>query len=58
MNLHANAKLGLAGRRELVLAIEAGMSLRRPRLPSASRRRPRIVGGTVGATVAGGRGAC
>jgi transposase InsO family protein len=29
MNLHANAKLGLAGRRELVLAIEGGMSLRR-----------------------------
>jgi transposase InsO family protein len=28
MNLHANAKLGLAGRRELVLAVEAGMSLR------------------------------
>jgi transposase InsO family protein len=28
MNLHANAKLGLAGRRELVLAIEAGMSLK------------------------------
>src|SRR5215203_1145732 len=29
MNLHANAKLGLAGRRELVLAIEGGMSLQR-----------------------------
>jgi transposase len=29
MNLHANAKLGLAGRRELVAAIEAGVSLRR-----------------------------
>jgi transposase InsO family protein len=29
MKLHANAKLGLAGRRELVLAIESGMSLRR-----------------------------
>src|SRR3954451_9582678 len=28
MNLHANAKLGLAGRRELVLAIEAGVTLR------------------------------
>ena len=28
MNLHANAKLGLAGRRELVLAIEAGASMR------------------------------
>lgn len=28
MNLHANAKLGLAGRRELVLAIEAGASIR------------------------------
>jgi transposase InsO family protein len=28
MNLHANAKLGLAGRRELVLAIEEGISLR------------------------------
>ena len=28
MNLHANAKLGLAGRRELVLAIEEGLSLR------------------------------
>ncbi|HEX6573009.1 MAG TPA: leucine zipper domain-containing protein [Steroidobacteraceae bacterium] len=28
MELHANAKLGLAGRRELVLAIEAGLSLR------------------------------
>jgi hypothetical protein len=28
MKLHANAKLGLAGRRELVLAIEGGMSLR------------------------------
>jgi transposase InsO family protein len=29
VNLHANAKLGLAGRRELVLAIEEGMSLRK-----------------------------
>jgi transposase InsO family protein len=29
MNLHANAKLGLAGRRELVLAIESGISLKR-----------------------------
>jgi len=28
MNLHANAKLGLAGRRELVLAIESGASIR------------------------------
>jgi len=28
MELHANAKLGLAGRRELVLAIETGMSLK------------------------------
>jgi transposase InsO family protein len=28
MNLHANARLGLAGRRELVLAIEGGMSLK------------------------------
>jgi transposase InsO family protein len=28
MKLHANAKLGLAGRRELVLAIESGMSLK------------------------------
>lgn len=28
MDLHANAKLGLAGRRELVLAIESGASLR------------------------------
>jgi len=28
MNLHANAKLGLAGRRELVRAIEGGLSLR------------------------------
>jgi transposase InsO family protein len=28
MNLHANAKLGLAGRRELVLAIEDGMTLK------------------------------
>jgi transposase InsO family protein len=28
MNLHANAKLGLAGRRQLVLAIEAGASIR------------------------------
>ena len=28
MNLHANAKLGLAGRRELVAAIEAGASMR------------------------------
>ena len=28
MKLHANAKLGLAGRRELVLAIEAGMTLK------------------------------
>jgi transposase InsO family protein len=28
MNLHANAKLGLAGRRELVLAIEKGMTLK------------------------------
>jgi transposase InsO family protein len=29
MNLHANAKLGLAGRRELVLAVEGGMTLKR-----------------------------
>jgi transposase InsO family protein len=29
MNLHANAKLGLAGRRELVAAIESGLSLKR-----------------------------
>jgi transposase InsO family protein len=29
MDLHANAKLGLAGRRELVLAIESGLSLKR-----------------------------
>jgi transposase InsO family protein len=28
MNVHANAKLGLAGRRELVLAIEDGLTLR------------------------------
>ena len=28
MNLHANAKLGLAGRRRLVEAIDAGMTLR------------------------------
>ena len=28
MDLHANAKLGLAGRRELVLAIEQGSSLK------------------------------
>jgi transposase InsO family protein len=28
MNLHANAKLGLAGRRELVIAIERGMTLK------------------------------
>ena len=28
MYLHANAKLGLAGRRELVLAIESGSSMR------------------------------
>jgi len=28
MDLHANAKLGLAGRRELVLAIEGGMTLK------------------------------
>jgi transposase InsO family protein len=29
MNLHANAKLGLAGRLELVLAIESGLTLKR-----------------------------
>ena len=29
MDVHANAKLGLAGRRELVLAIEGGLSLKR-----------------------------
>ncbi len=29
MDLHANAKLGLAGRRELVAAIESGMPLKR-----------------------------
>jgi transposase InsO family protein len=28
MKLHANAKLGLAGRRELVLAVESGMTLK------------------------------
>src|SRR5262245_23549998 len=28
MNLHANAKLGLAGRRELVASIDRGMTLR------------------------------
>jgi len=29
MNLHANAKLGLAGRRQLVLAVDRGLSLKR-----------------------------
>src|SRR4051812_35736255 len=29
MDLHANAKLGLAGRRELVLTVEGGLSLKR-----------------------------
>jgi transposase-like protein len=28
MNLHANAKLGLAGQRELVIAVERGMTLK------------------------------
>ena len=54
MNLHANAKLGLAGRRELVLAIERGLSLKQaaacfqrlagdgaPLVASLARGRPR-----------------
>src|SRR5215207_3387938 len=51
MNLHANAKLGLAGRRELVLAIESGRSQaaladrssrphRQPRRLSAAEEEP------------------
>jgi len=55
MYLHANAKLGLAGRFALVGAIDQGMTLRRPRPPSACRRRRRIVGGTAGSRVAGKR---
>ena len=39
MNLHANAKLGLAGRRELVLAIERGLSLK-----EAAARLQRLAG--------------
>jgi hypothetical protein len=48
MYLHANAKLGLAGRFALVRAVEEGMSLRRPLPPSVSRRRLLIAGGIAG----------
>jgi hypothetical protein len=48
MSFLRTAKLGLAGRYAFVCVIECGMSLKRPRLPSASRRRPLSVGGTAG----------
>ena len=41
-------KLGLAGRLELVGLIERGATMRAARRLSASRRRPRIGGGTAG----------
>ena len=59
MDLHANAKLGLAGRRELVLAIEQGSSLK-----AAANAFQRLAGdgAPLVASLAGGRpdqlGAC
>ena len=44
MGVHANAKLGPAGRRELVRLIREGRPRGRPRPPSRSRRRP-LTGG-------------
>jgi hypothetical protein len=49
MTTHPRAKLGLAGRRALVAAIEGGMSLKARPPPSTSRRRRRTAGGTAGA---------
>jgi hypothetical protein len=48
MYLHANAKLGLAGRLALVRAVEDGLSLQAAAVASASRRRRCIVGGIAG----------
>lgn len=54
MNVHANAKLGLAGRRALVLAIERGVTLRQAAASfSVSRLRLLTGGGTVGSRAAG-----
>jgi hypothetical protein len=47
MLLHANAKLGLAGRFALVRAVEDGLSLKAAAFKVSPRRR-RIAGGTVG----------
>ena len=48
MRFHRNAKLGLAGRRELVLAIEGGCSIRAAAAAFQSRRQPRTAGGSAG----------
>jgi transposase InsO family protein len=48
MYLHANAKLGLAGRLALVRSIEAGCSIRAPPRASVSRRQPPTAGGGAG----------
>ena len=56
MYLHANAKLGLAGRLALVRAVEGGCSIRGAAALSASRRRRRIAGGIAGLRPARKRG--
>jgi hypothetical protein len=56
MQLHANAKLGLAGRYELVFAIEGGLTLKAGAPRSASRRRRRTAGGTAGSRARSVRG--
>ena len=54
MQLHRNAKLGLRGRRELVSAIEQGMSLKAAAAASTCRRRRRIAGGIAGGRTTSG----
>ena len=53
MLVHANAKLGLAGRLALVSRIEEGCSLRSAALRSTSRQRPRTAGGIDGSRASG-----
>ena len=48
MRLHRNAKLGPAGRRELVRAIERGATMRQAAACSTSRQPLRTAGGIAG----------
>jgi hypothetical protein len=58
MLVHANAKLGLAGRLALVRRIEEGRSLRAAAALSVSRRRPRTAGGIAGSREDAARSRC